>query len=121
MTINKNRVRRSVVVSCLAAAVCAALALWLTFGAAAQTQVLFTDDFEDGNANGWTKTGGTWTVVTDGTRVYKQSGTSSDARARAGSSAWTNYAVQARVKPLSFNGTDRFVALLARAQSNTSY
>src|ERR687893_1243793 len=121
MTIDKNRVRRGVVVSCLLVAVGAALALWLTFGAAAQTQTLFADDFEDGDAKGWTKSGGTWTVVTDGTRVYKQSSTSSDARARAGSSAWTNYAVQARVKALSFNGSDRFVALLARAQGSTSY
>jgi pectate lyase len=89
--------------------------------ASAQTQTLFTDDFEDGNSTGWSKSGGTWSVVTDGTKVYKQSSTSSDARARAGSSSWTNYAVQARVKPLSFNGTDRFVALVARAQGNTSY
>src|SRR4028119_245469 len=98
------------------------LALTFSFAVAtAQTQTLFTDNFEDGDAKGWTKSGGTWTVVSDGSQVYKQSSTSSDARARAGSTAWTNYAVQARVKALSFNGTDRFVALLARAQGNTSY
>jgi pectate lyase len=97
------------------------LALTFSLVATAQTQALFTDNFEDGDAKGWTKSGGTWTVVSDGSQVYKQSSTSSDARARAGSTAWTNYAVQARVKALSFNGTDRFVALLARAQSTTSY
>src|SRR5215207_2984171 len=87
----------------------------------ALAQALFTDNFEDGNAKGWTKSGGTWSVVPDGSQVYKQASTGSDARSRSGSSGWTNYAVQARVKALSFNGTDRFVALLARAQSNTSY
>ena len=97
------------------------LTLLLCLGVAAQTQILFTDNFEDGNSSGWSKSGGTWSVVTDGSRVYKQSKTSGDARARAGSSSWTNYAVQARVKPLSFNGSDRFVALLGRAQSSTSY
>ena len=82
---------------------------------------LFSDDFEDGNSTGWTTSGGSWSVVTDGSRVLRQSGTSSDARARAGTSSWTDYAVTARVRPTAFNGSNRFVAVLARAQSNTSY
>jgi pectate lyase len=96
------------------------LALVLSFGTSAQ-QTLFTDDFEDGNANGWSKSGGSWAVVSDGSLVYRQSGTSSDAKARAGSTSWTNYSVQARVKPLGFNGSNRFVALTARVQSSTNY
>lgn len=94
--------------------------LTLPAGAGAQT-VLFSDDFEDGNSTGWTTSGGSWAVAIDGSRVFRQSGTSGDARARAGSTAWTSYAVQARVKALAFNGSGRFVALLARVQSNTSY
>jgi len=97
----------------------AALVLGVAGGAFAAT--LFSDDFQDGNANGWTTSGGTWSVVSDGTQVYRQTGTSGDARARAGSSSWTDYTVQARVKPLSFNGTNRFAAVLARTQSSTSY
>jgi pectate lyase len=121
MRITHVRGRRSILAAgaLIVAGTFAALALSLA--ASAQTQTLFGDNFEDGDAKGWTKSGGTWTVVTDGSRVYKQSSTSSDARSRAGSTAWTDYAVQARVKPLSFNGTDRFVALVTRAQSNTSY
>src|SRR5687768_1470367 len=105
MRINYVRGRRSILAAgaLIMAGTLAALAFSLA--ASAQTQTLFTDDFEDGDAKGWSRSGGTWAVVTDGTRVYKQSSTSSDARARAGSSAWTNYAVQARVKALSFNGT----------------
>ncbi len=90
-------------------------------GSIAFADTLFTDTFEDGNDSGWTRSGGSWSVVTDGSRVYRQSGTSSDARSRTGSASWSNYAVQARVKPTAFNGTNRFVALIARAQSNTSY
>src|SRR5262245_7804024 len=97
------------------------LALMLGHGGSAQNQTLFSDNFEDGNANGWTKSGGSWSVVSDGSLVYRQSGTGADARARAGSTSMTNYAVQARVKPLAFNGTNRFVALLARAPAMTSY
>jgi pectate lyase len=93
----------------------------LTLTSTAQAATLFSDDFNDGNATGWTTSGGTWSVITDGTGVYRQSGTSSDARARTGQSTWTNYAVTARVKPTAINGSNRFAAVLARAQSNTSY
>jgi hypothetical protein len=96
------------------------MALILSFRTSAQ-QTLFTDDFEDGNANGWSKSGGAWAVVSDGSLVYRQSGTSSDAKARAGSTSLTNYSAQARVKPLSFNGSNRFAALTARVQSSTNY
>ncbi|MCG5436386.1 pectate lyase family protein [Micromonospora foliorum] len=100
----------------------AAIALALGMGATgAYADTLFTDDFEDGNATGWTASGGSWSVATDGSRVYRQSGTSSDARSLAGTASWTDYSVQATVKPTAFNGTNRFVALLARAQSSTSY
>ena len=81
----------------------AMLALFMSLGTSAQNQILFADNFEDGNADGWTKSGGSWSVVSDGSLVYRQSSTSSDARARAGSTSLTNYAVQARVKPLAFN------------------
>ncbi|GHJ43452.1 hypothetical protein Cs7R123_07940 [Catellatospora sp. TT07R-123] len=104
-------------VACLVAAVVTA-ALTVT---AASAATLFADDFQDGDSSGWTTSGGTWSVATDGSSVLRQSGTGSDARARAGSPAWTNYTATARVKPTAFNGSNRFVALLARAQSNTSY
>src|SRR5262245_59267724 len=82
--------------------VAALLALLIGFGTSAQ-QTLFSDNFEDGNADGWQKSGGSWSVVTDGSLVYRQTSTSADARVRAGSTSLTDYAVQARVKPLAFN------------------
>src|SRR4051812_34038546 len=95
--------------------------LLIAHGAPLSQSSLFSDDFEDGNANSWTTSGGSWSVVSDGSQVYRQSGTSADARALVGSTSWTDQAVEARVKPLAFNGSDRFVAVLARAQSATSY
>lgn len=59
---------------------------------------LFSDDFEDGNSIGWTNVNGTWSVVTDGTKVYKQTSTSGEALTYAGNSTWTNYTVESRVK-----------------------
>ncbi len=95
--------------------------LAFSIGSVALADTLFTDNFEDGNSSGWTSSGGSWSVATDGSRVYRQGGTSSDARSRAGSTSWTNYSVQTRVKATAFNGSNRFVAVIGRAQSNTSY
>src|SRR4029434_2819240 len=121
MTISRIRGLKYFGLSIAITLVGAVLALVLSLGAEAQNQTLFTDDFEDGNANGWSKSGGSWAVVSDGSLVYRQSGTSSDAEARAGSTSMTNYSVQARVKPLGFNGSNRHAALIARAQSSTNY
>ncbi|MET8348440.1 polysaccharide lyase family 1 protein [Micromonospora sp. NPDC005206] len=95
-----------------------ALAAGVTTGARAAT--LFGDTFDDGNADGWSKSGGDWSVVTDGTPAYRQANTGSElARAFAGQTSWTDYQVQARVKPLSFSGANRLVALAARSGSAT--
>src|SRR5215475_8909763 len=92
----------------------------LGFGISAQTQ-LFSDDFEDGNDNGWTKSSGTWSVVTDGSLAYRQAGTSADSNARAGSPSWTNISIQARVKPIAFNGADRYVGVTTRVVNSNHY
>ncbi|MGW3955771.1 3-keto-disaccharide hydrolase [Streptomyces sp. NPDC004752] len=66
--------------------------------------VLFSDDFEDGNAQGWVTSGGTWSVITDSTHVYDQSGTSGEILAGAGSDKWADYTLSARVKLVSTGG-----------------
>nr|MDT0663264.1 family 16 glycoside hydrolase [Micromonospora sp. DSM 115978] len=88
---------------------------------AAFADTLFSDNFEDGNSTGWSKSGGSWSVVSDGSLVYRQSGISSDSRALAGSTSWTDYTVQARVKPTGYNGAGRHAGLIARAQSSSNY
>lgn len=102
----------------------AAAGLVITIGMAVQpvasAATLFAEDFEDGVADGWTRSGGSWSVVTDGSRAYQQGGTSTDARALVGG-AWSAQAVRARVKPGGFNGSGRHVAVLARAQNTSSY
>jgi pectate lyase len=88
---------------------------------AAFADTLLTDNFEDGNSTGWSTSGGSWSVATDGSRVYRQSGQSSDARTLTGTTSWSDYAVQARVKPTGFNGANRHVGVIARAQSSSRY
>lgn len=88
----------------------------------ARAPTLITDNFEDGDANGWTPNAPTnWSVVTDGTLVYKQSNGSGGAFSIfAGSSP--NQAIQARVKALSFTAPDNWVGLAVRyADANNHY
>ncbi|WP_327011187.1 polysaccharide lyase family 1 protein [Dactylosporangium sp. NBC_01737] len=104
--------------SSVAAVAVVALLLGAARIAAADT-TLFTDDFEDGNTNGWSKSGGSWSVLTDGSRVLRQtSATTGDARAYAGS-AWTDVAAEARLRPVE-RGADGLVALAVRQQSSTN-
>lgn len=95
-------------------------AIW-QFTTAASGAPLFSDNFESGSTSKWTLLSGSWSVVTDGSKVLRQATLTDNARAQTSSSSWTNQRVSARVKATSFNGSDRFVAVLARVQSATNY
>jgi hypothetical protein len=89
---------------------------------AASAATLRTDDFEDGNAAGWTTTGGTWIVnLDDSNHVLRQSSLAANALARTGSPSWQNYRVTAQVRPESFNGLPGFAGVVARASSTANY
>lgn len=84
----------------------------------------FSDNFESGTASGWTTTGGTWAVVTDGSKVYQQSASAAtDTHALNGNAGWTNYEVSSKVKVDAFDpGGYAGVGLDARYQdANNSY
>ncbi|MEN3610985.1 hypothetical protein AAH979_15680 [Plantactinospora sp. ZYX-F-223] len=82
---------------------------------------LFADDFEDGNAAGWSTVGGVWSVGSDTTWVYRQRSGSAVASARTGDPSWTDYAVSAQVRPNALGTARSSIGLLARVQSNTSH
>ena len=98
----------------------ALLTILIGYGISAQTQ-LFSDDFQDGDSNGWARSSGTWAIVTDGTLAYRQSGTSSDSNSRTGTSTWSNISIQARVKPIAFNGADRYAGVMTRVVNSNHY
>ena len=84
----------------------------------AQASTLLGDDFEGGTGN-WSKSGGSWSVVGDGTRVYRQTKADSEiARVFAGDAGWTDYAAQARVKPVALGGG--LAGIAARAAGPTT-
>ncbi|MFI6757594.1 pectate lyase [Micromonospora sp. NPDC050417] len=102
----------------VAAAVAAAL---VAVTGTAQAAPLFGDNFDDGNHNGWSSSGGSWSVVTDGSGALRQASTGADARVRAGAANWTNYTVTARAKPTAFGSGERLAGVAARAQGSGSY
>jgi len=112
-------IRRLMLAAVSAAAVAVAAVLVAPSASAA---TLLSDNFEDGNADGWSKSGGDWSVVSDGSQALRQSKLDSElAREFAGSTSWTNYTVQARVKPLAFDGSARYVGIAARASGSTKF
>lgn len=72
-------------------------------GTPANAAVLFSDNFEQPTENIWlTGSGGTWSFATeDGSRVWKQTGTTLTPTAWAGSGSGTGTTVTARIKPTS--------------------
>ena len=58
--------------------------------------------------------------MTDGSLAYRQSSTSADSNTRAGTAS-ANYSIQARVKPIAFNGADRYAGVMARVVNSNHY
>jgi pectate lyase len=80
---------------------------------------VFCDDFEDGVADGWTTSGGTWSVLLDsGNHVYEGGGSQ---ESWAGSTTWTDQTVEAQVKVVTFGGTsDSYRAGIMARRSGAS-
>jgi hypothetical protein len=82
---------------------------------------VFCDDFEDGDAIDWVPIGGTWSVVSDGSSVYR--GANGSGNSIAGSASWTDQTVEARVKVVQFGNTKPGfrAGVIARYANTTSF
>ncbi|AUS96050.1 hypothetical protein CDQ84_03100 [Clostridium thermosuccinogenes] len=84
--------------------------------------MLFSDDFEDGYANGWTTNYGTFSVVNDGSnKAYYSSESVGGANSYAGESTWDDYTVEAKIKVDSWEGTNSRAGIVARRQNSSNY
>jgi hypothetical protein len=79
-----------------------------------QPELLFEDDFEDGNANGWVPAAGAWKIV-DNQYVCS---TCTDARTIFMGEQWSDYTISASIRPLS---GERGFSLLGRLQDANHY
>lgn len=82
--------------------------------------VLFSDDFESGNYDNWNTQNGSWSITTDGTKVFRQSSTS-EGRAWLKNYSWNDQSVQARVKVTNFNGSNRALVCARMTDGNNYY
>lgn len=85
------------------------------------SQTLFKDDFEDGNRNGWSTSNGSWSVVMDESKVLKQSSTGSEARTYTGSSDWSDYSVEAKVRVLGTKDSSSGAGVIVRYKSSGNF
>lgn len=99
-------------------------------GTSAAGAVLFSDDFEDGAPNDWQASAGTWVVMTDGSKVYAQTGAgtgssvlSSAPHSASAEAAWTDQIIEAKIKINAFGGssTSYFAALYGRYDGSDYY
>ena len=80
---------------------------------------LFSDDFEDGDYNGWTVAQSTFSIVTDGTKALYHNNTSTEGRISAGNQSWANYSVKASIKVDNYNSSR--VLLCGRYKDANNY
>lgn len=73
------------------------------------------DDFEDGDTMGWLPTASTWRSASSGeSRVYEQWRAEGDRRTTLDGVDWPNIGIQADVRAIAFDGSDRWFGLMAR-------
>ena len=83
---------------------------------------LLQDDFQDGNAQGWSSLAGTFSVVSSGTSlVYRQTNTAGNAAALLANANYADQSIQADIIPRAFDGADRWFGLAARYVNSANY
>jgi beta-glucanase (GH16 family) len=79
---------------------------------------LLSDNFEDGSATDWTTGLGSWSVVTDSSKVFRQSATTGEGIVTNGNTLWHNYFVESKVKIATANGG---AGVIGRYQDANNY
>jgi hypothetical protein len=84
---------------------------------------LVQDNFEDGNAHGWSPLPlSAWTITQrQGTKVYRQTRIDGLAFAALGSAHWMNQSIQAEVTPTAFDRGDQWAGLSVRFQDTSNH
>ncbi|MFL7793445.1 MAG: hypothetical protein AB8I69_14995, partial [Anaerolineae bacterium] len=121
-----KRVFLSICPLVIAALLVGALVLALQLKAEAAPTAMFSDDFEDGNADGWTEQTIGWSVIPEYSEYrVSYTGSSPDSRrsyySTTASATWTDYAIQARMKVMTPTADNRWGMLMVRYQDSNNY
>lgn len=77
--------------------------------------VLAADDFETGGGAAWTTDGGTWSVASGSTRVFRQAdGAATAARATIGQATWSSVLAEVDLSPQAFGAGGAWAGVLVR-------
>jgi hypothetical protein len=115
-----GRRKRAALIGGFATVLAAAVGITATAFAAGTASL--SDTFEDGDTAGWSKSGGSWAVVTDGTKALRQSDTGTAlARMFDGDTGWTDYTLQAQVKALDLTRSGASAGIAARASGSHQF
>jgi hypothetical protein len=84
---------------------------------------IYSQDFEDGTANGWTVLSGTWNINAFGsTKVYRTVKTDALARSYVGDSSWSKYTLESMMYVGDWNtSTPKYAGLIGRLVDNNNY
>lgn len=84
---------------------------------------LVQDDFEDGDAAGWTPSLSSWRIVGDkaNKRYRQQHLTAANVKSVLGRYLWANQSVEADVTPLQFAAKDRWFGVITRYTNAENY
>ena len=84
----------------------------------AAPSVLFSDDFNDGNASGWTASCGTWEIFDN---AYRGKATSNQCLSIAGDENWTDYTLESDINIHTNSGGSRTAGLVFRYQGTGNH
>ncbi len=105
-------------ISWVAAMIITGISIML-FAASSEADIVFYDDFNDGNADGWEEIiGAPWTVV-DGEYEQNLSGANLLSRTFAGDESWSNYSFQ--VDMIGLAGVDKIMDFRRQLDTDSWY
>ncbi|CAM4492200.1 endoglucanase [Paenibacillus endophyticus] len=82
------------------------------------SQALFSDDFNDGNADGWSPVSGTWAVQSE---QYNGQAAGGNSHSVTGSVYWTDYTLEAKVSVTNNSGGNKDAGLVFRYTDESNY
>lgn len=107
MRIKGNRLKHKSIKCIIASSVLIATFIGNTAVPIIASTSYFTDTFESGSSEDWNIEKGSWSIVSDSSKAFKSTSTSSEGRAIRGDKSWDNYVVEGELKLDNDNSSNK--------------